>query len=202
VKGRKSKERDLEERLVVSEYPHAFRRKWPAKKARANREVRHVVRQVLNSPGGLPAPEAAENSGSLRRREVKKWPGSSVTRRELVSGKERRRLRRVGWNYFKEPYRSRNHRERFVEFLRDIVADRSPDVATRAAVVADWMNPAAPPLGVATIAKWLERFFRDEPSWRSRLVEWVERSSMPKLANQGVAADETLPRSARSGRRR
>ncbi len=51
VKNPHEKKRLAYDRDHVSpaEYPHAFRKTWPRKKARAERRARRKVRQVLNA---------------------------------------------------------------------------------------------------------------------------------------------------------
>jgi len=46
---REKKDRDLDEQIrPLLEAPHAFRKNWPKRKARANRRTRHVAKRVLD----------------------------------------------------------------------------------------------------------------------------------------------------------
>ena len=69
-----------------SEYPKAFRKNWPLKKAKANRSYRHSVKSELTKAG-----EDADVKG-FRRESLRKW--SVETLRERVEYTLARRGRR------------------------------------------------------------------------------------------------------------
>src|SRR5260370_33754887 len=74
------------DRFVVAEYPHAFRRKWPRKRAYASRAYRHRVHQMLGEHKGPLLQESDDAEGervnAVHRREVRKW--GTMTLRERV----------------------------------------------------------------------------------------------------------------------
>src|SRR5512138_1629113 len=75
------------DRPVMSEYPKAFRRNWPRKKAYAERARRHNAKQQLSTYAGASAAAGATNAsatdvaetadttdlGEIRRERVVKW---------------------------------------------------------------------------------------------------------------------------------
>ncbi len=90
VKSPRAKKRLAYERdhVAPAEYPHAFRKQWPRKKARAGRAYRRKVRQLLRA-AGADAPVAA-----VRREEMRKW--GTVPLRESVRLKQEKRRTMVG----------------------------------------------------------------------------------------------------------
>lgn len=70
------------------EYPHAFRPKWPRKKAKAERAARHQARQVLAATGD----DAV--AGSVQRKKVRKWGACSLL--EFVRYKKLKRQQMIG----------------------------------------------------------------------------------------------------------
>src|SRR5262249_43305308 len=83
---------------TLAEYPHAFRKKWPQKKASATRAVRRTVRQILNATG--------EDTlvAVVRRRPVRKGASSL---REIVRIKQQKRREMVGAHKARKAKRSR-----------------------------------------------------------------------------------------------
>jgi hypothetical protein len=74
--------------VTPAEYPHAFRKKWPRKKAKAERSARHKVRQLLDATGD----DAIV--GVIRRKRVRKW--GSISLREYVQFKQWKRQQMAG----------------------------------------------------------------------------------------------------------
>src|SRR5437879_4167166 len=73
--------------VTPAEYPHAFRKLWPRKKAHTTRAHRRKVRQLLG---------AGEDSavGAVRREEVRKW--EVITVRERIQYKQEKRQALAG----------------------------------------------------------------------------------------------------------
>jgi hypothetical protein len=90
VKSPREKKRLAYDRdhVTAAEYPHAFRKQWPRKKARANRACRRQVRQVLQAADG----EIAVHE--IRREQVQKW--GVVTVRTRIEQKREKRQAMVG----------------------------------------------------------------------------------------------------------
>jgi hypothetical protein len=85
--------------VTPAEYPHAFRRKWPRKKAKAERATRRKVRQVLKMTGDQAA------IADVRRERVRKW--GSITLRESVRLKKLKRQQMVGAHKARQTRRGR-----------------------------------------------------------------------------------------------
>lgn len=99
-KKRLSLERD---RPVMAEYPKAFRRNWPRKKAYAERARRHNAKQQLSTYAGAAAAAGATNAsatdvattaddtdlGQVKRERVVKWGTSTLG--EVIPAKIARR---------------------------------------------------------------------------------------------------------------
>lgn len=90
VKTPQEKKRLAYDRDHVSpaEYPHAFRKTWPRKKAQAERSARREVRQLLGTGGDEIA------VANVLRKEVRKW--GSISLRENVQFKQWKRQQMVG----------------------------------------------------------------------------------------------------------
>jgi hypothetical protein len=104
----------------------------------------------------------------------------------VVAEKLEGRRERVGRNFFKDPYRSDQHREPFSAFLAALVAERSGEAREHARVVAAWFEERRtlcgapwPPYGPQR--PWLRAFFADEPAWEARLTRWVEQTLERRL---------------------
>jgi hypothetical protein len=85
-----------------AEYPHAFRKSWPRKRARINRAFRRNVRQMLQPTASGSVPEAAAMG---RRERIQKHGVISVCerirlaklkRRAMIGAHKARRLRISG----------------------------------------------------------------------------------------------------------
>jgi hypothetical protein len=69
--------------VTPAEYSHAFRKKYPKKKALAQRAARRTVRQVLSATAD------ADAVTIVRRKRVRKW--AAITVRESLAQKRQKR---------------------------------------------------------------------------------------------------------------
>jgi hypothetical protein len=83
------------DRYVVLDAPHAFRKNWPKKKARAEQAYRHASKQILDT--AAKAPEIADISEnalkSLKRQDVVK--SGRMRLRQWLDNHEYHRIRRA-----------------------------------------------------------------------------------------------------------
>lgn len=77
-----------EDAVTPMEYPKAFRKNYPKRKAKAERAVRQKVKQVLK------AEVDGEGTKLIRRKKVSKWGTTTV--RQNLADKQRRRANTVG----------------------------------------------------------------------------------------------------------
>lgn len=170
------------DRVVVAEYPHAKRKTKPRRKKRANGELRHRIKQTLDSErlrGEYLDGTAAE--AFRRRSDV-----YSITCAlgECVEFRQRARIFRVGDNFFRHAYDSKRDRERFIRFLTALTTGRTGQSKELAAHFAVYLQPpeVLPDKHLARRHipqrhRWLNAFFVDEPSWRDRLMRWIRSLS-------------------------
>jgi len=182
---REAKELDYaRHRRGAAEYPHAWRRQLPRKKAGAQRAFRRSTAEALRAARGRVqtgrAERAAENLDDVRRRAVESWP--SPTLAEHVARVLDNRVERVAWNYFKSPYDSERHRQPFARFLATVTSGRPGHPRALAQRFARILAtpPAATsgplhswPPDPAHNHRWLLAFFADEPDWQQRLHQWI-----------------------------
>jgi hypothetical protein len=115
----------------------------------------------------------------VHRRVVRKWGTSSLG--ERVERQYWRRIYTTGWNYFKEPYASEQHRQRFVALLESITKENTSYARDVAQFFRDLLaSQHAPPRVdfrdvVARGRPWLHAFLRDAPEWGPRLQAWIAR---------------------------
>jgi hypothetical protein len=74
--------------VTPAEYPHAFRKLWPKKKATVERAARRKARRVLKASGDDTAATA------VRRQQVRKW--ATVTVRQFLELKRQNRQQLAG----------------------------------------------------------------------------------------------------------
>ncbi len=170
--------------IVDAEYPHAFRRKWPVKKARANRAFRRRAHQLLNEVDSVTLDQ--DDSGevrleTVRRREVRKW-GSAIPLGARVEERKRLRVMRTAHNYFKTPYAGNLHRERFTAFLASLVEGRTENSRELALFLNDLLDapesaarPSYPCGASPSQRQWLSAFLSESPEWESRLRAWIRQ---------------------------
>jgi hypothetical protein len=167
--------------IIGAEYPQAFRRKWPRKRALASRRERRRVRQLLHD---VTAPHQSAQRADfplrpIRRQIVRKWHGSAIPLGIWVRQRTELRASRTAWNFFKQPYHANQHRDRFSAFLAMLTAAVSPQTAAIAQVFdqvlsapqrAVWRNNI---LHIDRRYTWLTAFFADESAWEARLRTWI-----------------------------
>jgi hypothetical protein len=175
------------DRFVVAEYPHAFRRKWPRKRAYASRAYRHRVHQLLGEHKGTLLQESDAAGGervkAVHRREVRRW--GTMTLRERVHFRQWRRASGTARKYFSYPYSAERDRQRFTMFLASLTTGATPalrDVALFFADLLDAAQHASPDVSAYMPGynshqrpSWLRAFLRDEPEWEPRLRAWIIR---------------------------
>jgi hypothetical protein len=177
-----------------AEHPHAFRKGWPRKKARANRRLRRRAAELVRSVGAGPAEEVMEAAearavtrehvrDSLDRTRVHKSGVFSL--RERVARKRRARLFQPAQAFFYAAYSPDRDRERFAAYLESLVAARGEGAAELAA----WLESVLAVPGSAPETAWLGRdrrwlcdFFADEPGWEPRLRAWIRSVLHPEPA--------------------
>lgn len=170
--------------IVNAEYPHAFRRQWPVKKARANRAFRRQAHQLLNEVDSATLDQ--DDSGevqleTVRRRVVRKW-GSPAPLGAWVEERKRLRVVRTAHNFFKTPYASHQHRERFTAFLATLVEGRAGNSRELAVFLNDLLDapesaerPPYPYGASPGQRQWLTAFLYDSPEWEPRLRAWIRQ---------------------------
>jgi hypothetical protein len=93
-----------------------------------------------------------------------------------------KRASRIGWNYFKEPYETRKHRQKFIRFLESNILNSSRMAKRYAAFFESVLDRAD--RSYTKQNRWLREFFEDEPEWENRLKAWIRE------INQETAMDE------------
>lgn len=180
------------DRRIAAEYPQAFRRYWPLKKARASRKYRRQVAQVLNEVKEQARPEDGGDGEyfhiqptPVRRDEVQKWEPNRPLR-EWVDSRLQQRVEFTARNFFKQPYDRALHRDRFVRFLSTLTQGHSitsRKLARRFGALlqppeaADSVEQRPPDYRGKHDQLWLQAFFRDEPAWERNLRDWVKSFS-------------------------
>jgi hypothetical protein len=164
-----------------SAYPHAFRRKWPKKKARAQRRYRRQVKQVLDSSAARNTDGWEEQTrvAEIRKKKPSKWKVLSLE--DWLGSRRWRRAGGAARRLYDRLYDSDKHRERYRAFLATL--PKNPDVfGPELADVFElmMMSPIPIPLlrrGIYMSPHrhvWLENFFQDEPDWKLRLSKWMD----------------------------
>jgi hypothetical protein len=107
---------------------------------------------------------------------------------EWVQHRQRARIRRTCWNYFKHPYQSGHDRERFAAFLSTLTMGLTAYARELALFFNQFLEPPEIPvepdppgraLGHGVLPGpqlWLRSFFQDEPEWERRLRAWIARA--------------------------
>lgn len=159
-----------------SEYPHAFRRIFPRRKARANRTYRHQVRQYVAGNAENILQQEESSIPPVRRKTVRKWTPLPLGR--WVEHRQAKRIRQVAWNYFRDPYVRERDSERFSGFLAGTIA---VDTAETRALALHWhvllhgFKPGQPRsyMNDDRRSAWLQAFLTDNPDWDQRLHAWM-----------------------------
>ncbi|MBN1429591.1 MAG: hypothetical protein JXB07_14570 [Anaerolineae bacterium] len=113
----------------------------------------------------------------VRRKKISKW--GVVALGVWIQEQKRTRIDRIAWNFFKTPYDSKTHRERFARFLQTLTEGHSEHSRALACLFDDILAPPRPrpPYGRVRVDRrkaWLQAFFQDEPVWKDRLLAWIE----------------------------
>jgi hypothetical protein len=173
------------DRRLKAEYPHSFRRKWPKKKARAERKYRRRIHQLLTGLRLRAEGDQIEDfpADPLRRPKPHKWPGTAQPLGAFLRQRRRTRVQKVAWNYFKEPYNGDRHCQPFSAFLREVSRGRGDPSRelTRAferlhssqREPGGRENSAYDPWRSECRRRWLQAFLQDEPEWEGRLLDWI-----------------------------
>ncbi len=120
------------QRRFAGENPHRFRRSWPAKKQLRNQHYRRLVERSISR--ALAAAEELDEvaPATVRRRKSTwsswGWTGNrfrTASLGEWIAWKQRARIERTAWNYFKGSYDSERDRTSFGRFLASLVTGRS-----------------------------------------------------------------------------
>ncbi len=166
---------------VIAEYPHAFRKNWPRKKVRANREFRRKADEVVNDLRHLSASDAVDVAEtlsvtrervlkSISKQRLRKW--SVVSLHERVQRTLEDRVRHKARLFFRMSYESDTHRASFVKYLPSVIENESAYFMPLAMFFDELLNQYVP--WQIRDREWLMEFFLEEPEWEQRLRSWVE----------------------------
>jgi hypothetical protein len=152
------KDRKKYDRRAGSEYPHAFRRQWPAKKAGRHREERRHARQEL-----LHASEADEDFviTPVYRAPLYKWGTTPL--HEVIANTLYKRAARYGWNALERRPYDADRQEQYEAILRGAMASEDRAVAEKFADLLEGM-PAT-----------LQSALQANPALEAELRAWVAR---------------------------
>jgi hypothetical protein len=160
------------------EAPHAFRRNWPRKKARVNRNRRRAAEAVLHGvlkgadTDGLVVPKR------LRGEHLGKVGVASLG--AVVARKAGRARNDFLPRYIAPRGNPAAHAESFRSFLNALVQGRSRLASERAAYLMWLLDTELPnnhPVRYEQV--WLRRFFSAEPRWETRVRRWCCRAMGP-----------------------
>ena len=156
------------------EAPHAFRKNWPKKKARINRNRRRAASAAVRSvvlgaePDGLLVPRR------LRGEHIRKMGVGSLE--SAVAAKQRRT--RTGFlpRYIRPRADPGRHATAFRGFLASLVEGRTGVSLDRARHFR-WLLDAKLPNNHQVLYQqiWLRRFFAGEPQWEARVRTWCRQ---------------------------
>jgi hypothetical protein len=145
-----------------SEYPHAFRKGWPRKEARAERARRRASRQEMR---GLLSEEEQEATREGPAREpVRKWGARPLG--EDIGDKIARRVRRAVWGMLQSPRARQELDARCEELLLGVVRREDAYCGPLAQFWEELLTQRPP---------WLARFLAQSPAWEGRLRDWIDR---------------------------
>lgn len=129
--------------ILSVEYPKAFRRYWPRRKAQAHQKERRLVRRLLadlvpdqNAEARIDTPLKP-----VRRDRVKKWRGTAMPLGKWIERRQYLRVYRTAWNFFKTPYNPEIHRARFIAFLTEITQERTTYAAHMSHLFRELLTP-------------------------------------------------------------
>lgn len=155
------------EHFDTAEYPHAFRRSWPKKKAQAKRAYRHKVKQSLDSAVTQYTDDidAQTRVTEIARKNVRKWP--TLTLRGWLEERQSRRAFKFARDLLSESYDTEKHREHFLNLLSTLPT------------TSQFYGPAlARGLALLLQGAWLRDFLCAEPEWEARLRDWIDEQDL------------------------
>lgn len=172
------------------EYPHSGRKTWPRKKARVKRIYRRKVNSVLTQIDNEESSEDLETKiKTIYRKRIYKI--GVVSLKTWVLTRANGKSSSLGYNYFKTPYNSKLHRERFISFLQSITNAKHEEAKPLAKAVSMWfIDPHTIVFNkwlyseelqgwrgnlAPTSYDWLKDFFKEEPCWENRLRNWLRK---------------------------
>ncbi len=172
--------------ILRVEYPNAFRRYWPRRKAAASRKERRHVRRLLSDllPEQHIEARLTMPLRPVRRDQVQKWAGSAQPLETHFRHRHFMRVYRTAWNFFKRPYDPVRDKTRFIAFLTQITQEKTT-YTTRVAIM--FQELLYPPLTTTSQqyssrndhrGLWLHAFLLDEPGWKTRLEAWIEEQTI------------------------
>jgi hypothetical protein len=165
------------QRVNVAEYPKRAVVSRRKKKKGLNRQVRRKVGQLLHEETPLREDQEHRLPESLKVRRIHR--AESMALGAALESKQGRRGRTVGANFFKQPYSSLQA-EAFAVFLEALTTGISEKQVVRntAAYFALCLEPQQDPKQARWLLskqQWFERFFKDRPDWRAKLLAWIEQ---------------------------
>jgi hypothetical protein len=169
------KQKDYKHQSVnVAEYPKRAIVSRRKKKKGLNRHVRRKVVQLLHEETPLRDDQEHRLPEALMVPRVPQAGNAKLGK--ALEYKIKRRSSTLAANFFKQPYSS-NLREGFVAFLEQLTVGSSDKVINQQAAAYFGRCLGLPPNQRWLVGKklWLEAFFNDEPTWRERLMTWIEQ---------------------------
>lgn len=192
------KERDYQhQRVITAEYPHRYVAGRRKKKKGTSRNHRREVRQLLEQHTPLYDSLEAKLPETVRRAKSV-WSGTDSLGTAL-NYKRRRRVNTVAFNMFKQTYSSELHRQPFAAFLHSLTtakpttkSSENPFMLEVAKRFWTYLDPTLErelhqQKWLERFYVWLEEFFNDEPAWKPRLIEWLERMTTEADLQKGKA---------------
>jgi len=190
------------QRRFAGENPHRFRRSWPAKKQLRNQQYRRLVERSI-SRALATAEELDEVAPAPVRRRKSTWSTWGWTGNrfrtaalgEWIAWKQRARIERTAWNYFKRNYDSERDRTSFGRFLASLVTGRSEYSCQLALWFGQILEGTEPtwvhgPMRnfsfVVGLPEFLRAFLKDDPAMEAPLrawIAWAEVSSREQPAS-------------------
>jgi hypothetical protein len=163
-----------------------FRKSWPRQKVHAGKAYRRATNQRLHA-------QAAQGDTSsnlpyyepIRRRMVRKWPGSITPLGKVVEERIEKRVIGSAQDFFWYDYESDRDCARFSAFLQSRVGGRTAKSRLLAFYLRDLMEPSNEGRWADNEwlsekgQQWLRAFFRDEPEWEARVRAWIDSFDDP-----------------------
>jgi hypothetical protein len=160
------------------EAPHAFRKNWPMKKARVNRNRRRASDSALRGVLQGADPEALVVPRRLRGEHLHKSGVAPLG--TVVAGKLKRASSDFLPNYIWPRRNPAGHAVEFRAFLAALVQGRSRLARERAKYLEWLLNSDLPNNHAVRYQQmWLRRFFSAEPRWEARVRRWCRRAQEP-----------------------